>query len=55
MKDVESSGSPFIDSVVKGMTGLAISLIPYAVLKPLASLVYAKDEEPPALDSGERT
>ncbi len=37
MKAVESSESPFTDSVVKGMTGLAISLIPYAVLKPLAS------------------
>ncbi len=37
MKAVETSESPFTDSVVKKMTGFAISLIPYAVLKPLAS------------------
>ncbi|MBR7034124.1 MAG: DUF2975 domain-containing protein [Clostridia bacterium] len=37
MRALETADSPFSDGVVKGMTGFAISLIPYAVLKPLAS------------------
>lgn len=34
MKEFEVCDSPFCDGVVKAMTGFAISLIPYTVLKP---------------------
>ena len=34
MRELEICESPFCDGVVKGMTGFAISLIPYAVLNP---------------------
>lgn len=34
MKKLEESGSPFEDGAVKAMTQFAISLLPYAVLKP---------------------
>ena len=37
MKALREGDSPFTDGVVKGMTGFAISLIPYAVLKPTAA------------------
>ena len=37
MKELSVSDTPFTDGVVKRMTGFAISLIPYAVLKPAAS------------------
>ena len=42
MKKLETCGSPFDEGVVKAMTQFAISLIPYAVLKPtLTSLSNA--------------
>lgn len=48
MRELEKCESPFSDGVVKGMTGFAISLIPYAVLNPTlksvaGSLLAAKD------------
>ncbi len=36
MKEIAEGDSPFTEAVVKRMTGFAISLIPYAVIKPLA-------------------
>lgn len=41
MKQIGSCDSPFSDAVVKAMTAFAISLIPYAVLKPIASSLSA--------------
>ena len=35
MKEFEKCDSPFSDGVIKAMTGFAISLIPYTVLKPM--------------------
>lgn len=37
MKEFETCDSPFSDGVVRSMTGFAISLIPYTVLKPMLS------------------
>lgn len=36
MKELATGDSPFTDGVVKAMTNFAISLIPYAVVKPVA-------------------
>ena len=39
MKELAVCESPFTEGVVKRMTGFAISLIPYAVIKPMATSI----------------
>ena len=39
MKELSTCDSPFTDGVVKRMTGFAVSLIPYAVIKPTVTSI----------------